>query len=77
MLRSQVQHSEIKRGLKISLDCKLKAAQRLLSRGHLRAAANLLGAFANQVRALQRVRLLPGSLADLWKFEVKNILADI
>jgi hypothetical protein len=77
MLRSQVQHAGILRGLQISLDSTLRAAQQVLARGNSRAAANVLGAFANEVRALKRVRLLPASLADLWLLEDANILSEI
>jgi len=77
MLRSQVQHAGLRRGVQLSLDCKLRAAQQALAKGNSRAAANLLNAFANEVRALKRARLLPASLADLWLLENANILSEI
>ena len=77
MLRSQVQHAGIRRGLQISLDSKLRAAQQSLAKGNSRAAANQLNAFASEVRALKRARLLPPSLADLWLLEDANILAEM
>jgi len=77
MLRSQVQHAGLRRGVQLSLDCKLRAAQQALAKGNSRAEANLLNAFANEVRALKRARLLPASLADLWLLENANILAEI
>jgi hypothetical protein len=77
MLRSQVQHAGLRRGIQLSLDCKLRAAQQALAKGNWRAAANLLTAFANEARALKKARLLPGSLADLWQLEDANILADL
>jgi hypothetical protein len=38
-------------------------------------AADQLSGFANEVRALKRAHTLAADLADLWLFEVDNILA--
>ncbi len=75
MLLGQVRSSSLSRGNKNSLTAKLNAAQQSLTKGKPRAVANQLTAFANQVRALKRARNLPAPLADLWLFEVNNILA--
>jgi len=44
----------LKRGEYVSLDRKLNAASRSLSRGNTTAAVNQLGAFVRELRALQR-----------------------
>jgi hypothetical protein len=75
LLLAQVKSSNLRHGLQTSLAAKLSAAQHSLARGNSRAAANQLTAFANQARALQRIHILAADLADLWLFEVDNILA--
>ena len=75
LLLSQVGSSRLNHGQINSLTAKLNAAQHSLSKGNPRAAANQLTAFANEVRALKRAHILSADLADLWLFEVDNILA--
>ena len=75
MLQGQVQHADLNSGTETSLTAKLQAAQQSLAHGNLRAAANKLAAFANEVRALKRTHILADDLADLWLFEVDNIRA--
>ena len=75
MLLGQVNGSGLSRGRKSCLDAKLLAAENSLSRNKPRVAANQLSAFANEVRAMKRARILSANLADLWLFEVESIMA--
>lgn len=62
---------------RLLLDTPGDAPQRLnLARGDARTAANKLAAFDNEVRALERAGILDNDTADLWLFELHNILAD-
>jgi hypothetical protein len=75
MLLDQIRSSRLSRGHQTSVIAKLNAAQHSLARGNARAAANQLTAFTNEIRAFKRNHTLAPDQADLWLFEVNNILA--
>ena len=75
MLLDQVKSSGLSQGQQNSLAAKLNAARQALAQGNEQAAANKLAAFENQVRALKLAHTLTDDLAQLWLFEVDNILA--
>jgi hypothetical protein len=77
MLLVQVKGSGLSQGQQTGLSALLSAAQASLSKGDSRAAANKLTAFATVVRAFKSAHILAADLADLWLFEVDNILAAI
>ena len=62
-LRAQVESLNLDDGNKTSLKKKLEAAQEALDRGNKGAAANQLGAFINEVQAMQRSGRLDASTA--------------
>ena len=64
-LRAQVESLKLNDGDKNSLKKKLEAAQEALDKGNKGAAANQLGAFINEVQAIQRSGRLDAPTADL------------
>jgi len=67
----------ISRGNGNALDAKLNAASRQLDAGNGTAARNQLGAFVNQVEAMQRSRRLPAADASRLTSAARRIVAAI
>jgi hypothetical protein len=68
---------QLNMGNKQSLTSKLRAAQASLDRGNGRAAANQLGAFINEVMALQRSGRLGAATALSLIHQAQSIIGDL
>jgi FIMAH domain-containing protein len=73
----QVNGLKLNNGNKQSLMTKLRVAQALLGRGNGRAAANLLGAFINEVTALQHSRRLDAATSASLIDQAKSIISGL
>jgi Big-like domain-containing protein/FIMAH domain-containing protein len=76
-LMAQVESLNLNKGNKQSLMSKLQAAQASVDRGNGRAAANQLGAFINEVMALQHSRRLDAKTAASLIAQAQSIIGSL